>query len=570
MRTNANGPTDMTDWQTVDWRQVNRCVDNLRKRIFRAVQEGDYRKARNLQKLMLRSYANTLSSVRRVTQDNAGKRTAGVDKVLVKTPEARGKLVDTLMSTQPWRAKPVKRVHIPKANGKKRPLGIPTILDRCFQARVKNALEPEWEAKFEPGSYGFRPGRSCHDAIYDIWAIASKGNKLWVVDADIKGAFDNLEHKTILKTLGTFPAKGLVNQWLKAGYVEHNVKHDTPNGTPQGGVISPLLANIALHGMEEALGIRWLKAGSYINRSGKYALVRYADDFVILTDTEHKANEAIRILKPWLKARGLEFSQEKTNIRHVHDGFDFLGFTIRRFPSKKKKSGYVTLTTPSKKAVTTFRRRLTKEWRRLSGAPTEVVVKTLTPIVLGWANYYKTGASKAVFSAIDMHMYERSKRWAKRRHSSKPKAWRDNRYFGRFHPERDDPWVFGDKDTGLFMPKLSWLKIERHTKVKGDYSPDNPKLKDYWAKRRAKSVKLPKQRYSLAARQDFLCPVCGESLQNGEELQRHHMILDKADVRRNDPIYQCLVHLYCHQQLHSGERQTKVAKQLILDAQRFA
>ena len=566
MRIYANGPTDTTDWQAVEWQQVNRRVDNLRKRIFRAVQEGDNRKVRNLQKLMLRSYANTLSSVRRVTQDNTGKRTAGVDKVLVKTPEARGKLVDTLMSTQPWRAKPVKRVYIPKANGKKRPLGIPTILDRCLQARVKNALEPEWEAKFEPGSYGFRPGRSCHDAIYDIWATASKGKKLWVVDADIKGAFDNLEHKAILDALATFPAKGLVHQWLKAGYVEHNVKHTTPTGTPQGGVISPLLANIALHGLEDALGIRWLNAGTYINRSGKYAVVRYADDFVILTDTKQKAEEAIERLEPWLKARGLEFSKEKTSIKHVHDGFDFLGFTIRRFASKKKKNGFVTLTTPSKKAVTSFRRRLTDEWRRLNGAPAEVVIRTLTPILIGWANYYQTGASKTVFSAIDMHMYERSQRWAKRQHPNKSKTWREDRYFGRFHPGHNDSWVFGDKDTGLYLPKLSWLKIARHTKVPGAYSPDNPNLKTYWAERRAKAVKLPLQRYRLAARQDFLCPVCRASLQNGEELQRHHLLLDKTDVRRNDPAYQRLVHLYCHQHIHGGKLKAKVAKQLLLDA----
>ena len=270
----ANRTDRPTDWNSVNWRKANRQVRNLRQRIFRATQSGDWDKVQSLQRLMLRSYANTLLSVRRVTQINHGKNTAGVDKVVVKTPDARGRLVDLLMTHQPWKARPAKRVYIPKANNKLRPLSIPTVLDRCLQARVKNALEPSWEARFEGSSYGFRPGRGCHDAIGKIYQLA-RPNKTrhWVIDADIKGAFDNISQDHILEAIGSFPARELIKQWLKAGYVDKDVLHETDTGTGQGAIVSPLLANIALHGIEEALGITYTTKGI----SQGPAVVRYAD-----------------------------------------------------------------------------------------------------------------------------------------------------------------------------------------------------------------------------------------------------------------------------------------------------
>ena len=236
----ANGPGRRTDWDTVDWRRAHRIVRSLRSRIFRATREGDIKTVRSLQKLMLRSYSNILLSVRRVTQTNAGKNTPGVDKVAVKTPRARGQLVDHLATFQPWRARPIRRVSIPKSNGKQRPLGIPTIQDRCLQAMVKNALEPEWEARFEGSSYGFRPGRGCQDAIGKIYLLCRPHKrKKWILDTDIQGAYDNIDHDFLLKTIGQAPGRELVRQWLKAGVMEDGVFHETPLGTPQGGVITP-------------------------------------------------------------------------------------------------------------------------------------------------------------------------------------------------------------------------------------------------------------------------------------------------------------------------------------------
>lgn len=322
----ANVTTRATEWSSINWRKSTKIVRNLRQRIFRASQDGDLKKVRSLQKLLLRSYSNVVMSVRRVCQVNRGRNTAGVDKVLVKTPEARGKLVDELREYQPWQTKPARRVYIPKNNGKRRPLGRPTIRDRCMQAIVKNALEPFWEAKFERSSYGFRPGRSCHDAIVRIFFLArSTSKKKIIVDADIKGAFDNIAHIPLLEAIAGFPARELIKQWLKAGYMKEASFTPTEAGTPQGGVISPLLANIALHGMEEALDIRYNKAGELISKRG---LVKYADDFVVFCESEEDAQAVIARLSEWLGARGLALSPEKTSIRHITEGFDFLGFDV--------------------------------------------------------------------------------------------------------------------------------------------------------------------------------------------------------------------------------------------------
>src|SRR6266568_5015448 len=327
----ANGTKTQANWNAINWRKANRTVRNLRHRIFRATQEGNLNKVRSLQKLMLKSYSNRLVSVRRVAQINAGKNTPGVDKLVVKTPAARGKMVDILAHYTLWKAKPAKRVYIPKANNKLRPLGIPVVLDRCLQAMVKNALEPAWEAKFEGSSYGFRPGRSCHDAIEKIYGLARPNKtKKWILDADIRGAFDHISHDYLLKTIGPVPGKELIKQWLKAGYIEQEMFHATERGTPQGGVASPLLANIALHGMEEAIGVTYNSQGQI---SGKRALVRYADDFVCFCETKEDAEQVQCILIEWLKERGLTLSPEKTRVVHLTQGFNFLGFNIRHYPA---------------------------------------------------------------------------------------------------------------------------------------------------------------------------------------------------------------------------------------------
>lgn len=542
----ANRTEGQTDWNAIDWCKTNRQVRNLRQRIFRATQEGDWDKVQSLQRLMLRSHANALQSVRRVTQVNQGKKTPGIDKVLVKTPAERGELVDEMSHFTPWRAIPVKRVYIPKANGKKRPLGIPTIKDRVLQAMVKNALEPSWEAKFEGISYGFRPGRSAQDAIMQIWMLAKEKRKVWILDADISGCFDNINHEHLLNTIGAFPAKELIRQWLKAGYVEYGKLHETHTGTPQGGVISPLLANISLHGMETALKIHYQRDGA---RVGKCAVIRYADDFVVMCSTEDEARKAEAVLSEWLKIRGLQLSVEKTKIVTLAEGFDFLGFNIRIFPTATNRSGWKTLIRPSKHSVQKIRKRLRDEWLSLKGHEVNVVVKRLNPIIRGWANYFRTQVSSRTFAKLDTHMLNREVRYAKHAHPNKSQEWRHAKYWGKLNPYRKDNWVFGSKETGAYLWKFSWTDIQRHNMVTGTNSPDDAKLEEYWTRRNLTKIKgLAPTPNALAKRQDGKCPICGESLFIEEDIEQHHIV--RRDEGGTDTLNnKLLIHLYCHQQI---------------------
>jgi len=489
-------------------------------------------------------------SVRRVAQINAGKNTPGVDKLVIKTPAARGRMVDALAHYNLWKAKPARRVYIPKANNKRRPLGIPVVVDRCLQSMVKNALEPAWEGRFEGTSYGFRPGRDCHDAIEKIYGLARPNKaKKWILDADIRGAFDNISHEYLLKTIGAFPAREIIKQWLKAGYVEEEMFHATERGTPQGGVVSPLLANIALHGMEEAIGVKYDYRGQII---GKRAVVRYADDFVCFCETKQDAEQVQKILVEWLKERGLTLSEEKTRIVHLTEGFDFLGFNIRHYPAPQtSRTGWKLLIKPSKESVQDVQRKIKDQWKKAQGTNVQSVLTKLNPIIRGWANYFRTAVAKEIFSSLDRWMFYKADRHTRRMHPNKSKDWRHQTYWGRFQLDRLDSWVFGDKQTGGHLLKFSWFPIERHVMVKGTSSPDDPKLVDYWKKRRAAKAKdLTKSKQKLAKRQKGRCLECFESLFNDEELQVHHRIA--RSLGGNDSYSNLvLVHLLCHQQIHA-------------------
>ena len=460
---------------------------------------------------MLRSRANTLLSVRRVTERNAGRLTAGVDGEVALTPEARMKLADRVQrQSEPFTALPVRRVYIPKrgSSTKRRPLGIPVILDRCHQARVVNALEPEWEARFEPRSYGFRPGRGCHDAIDAIHrtSCGKSTKRRWVLDADLASAFDQIAHDHILAMLGTFPARGMVAQWLKAGVVEHGRLHRTEEGTPQGGVVSPVLLNIALHGMEQAAGVRYHTTGTAAGwaRAGTPVLIRYADDFVALCHSRQEALEVKARLAGWLAPRGLSFNEDKTRVVTLEEGFDFLGFNARRYGDKL-------LIKPSKAAIRRIRERLRTELRSLRGANARTVIGRLNPIIRGWANYYRGVVSSRTFSALDDYMWRLTYKWVLFTHPNKPRAWIIPRYFGQFNQSRRDRWVFGDRSSGAYMQKFAWTRIARHWMAQGAASPDDPALTEYWAERRRKTPapSINKANLRLFDAQGGRCSVCG-------------------------------------------------------------
>ncbi|MEC3982811.1 group II intron reverse transcriptase/maturase [Amycolatopsis sp. H20-H5] len=513
----VNGPEGRSlDWDAVEWRTVEDEVRRLRQRIFAASQAGDQKKVRNLQKLMLRSRSNALVSVRRVTEVNAGRKTAGVDGVVVVTPEQKADLADWVTRrAEPWSPRPVKRVYVPKSNGRRRPLGIPVIADRCLQALTVNALEPEWEARFEPKSYGFRPGRGCHDAIVAIHTTASRtdAKRLWVLDADLEAAFDRLNHDHICESLGTFPARELVRQWLRAGVVEDGRFAPTGEGAPQGGVISPLLMNVALHGLEAAAGVRYHLTGTRAGKtmSGCPTVVRYADDLVALCHSREQAEQVKARLTEWLVPRGLVFNEDKTQITHLDEGVDFLGFTIRRFRGRKL------LTKPSDDALRRIRARLSTEAKALRGANADVVIAKLNPIIAGWAAYYRIGVSKRAFNALDAHVWKLVYKWARFTHPNKPTRWVTARYFGTFNPARADKWVFGSRVTGFYLRKFAWAAIVRHRMVAGAASPDDPSLTDYWATRRHRGKPpVGKTTLRLLQAQRWRCSLCRGLLLHAE------------------------------------------------------
>ena len=537
----VNGPEDEPfDWHEVGRRAVEEDVRRLRQRIFTASRAGDLKRVRNLQKLMLRSRANTLLSVRRVTQVNAGRKTPGVDGKTALLAQSKAELADWVQHrSSSWTPWPVKRVLIPKVNGKQRPLGIPVIVDRVLQARVVNALEPEWEARFEPKSYGFRPGRGCQDAIAAIYLTLEGKNpqRQWVLDADLTAAFDRIDHDHLLTQLGSFPARDLVEQWLKAGVVERGQFAPTEEGTPQGGVVSPLLLNVALHGLETAAGVRYRKLGTHAAESveGCPVLVRYADDLVALCHSRDEAEQVKARLAAWLAPRGLVFNEDKTRIVHVEAGFDFLGFNVRRYNGKL-------LIKPSPAAMRRIRERLRTEMKALRGANVSAVLHTIDPILRGWSAYYRTVVSSDAFSALDDYMWKLTYKWAKHGHQNKPRHWVVDRYFGRFNTSRNDRWVFGDRETGAHLRKFSWTKIVRHQMVTGTSSSDDPALTSYWAERRRKGPPPPLDAFGLRLLklQDGRCPLCGDFLlhadhqpQSPREWERWIVVARKAMAKHH-------------------------------------
>jgi len=554
---NLSAVSPRIDWKTIEWKKVNEYVKKLRQRIYRAVQLGQHRKVRKLQRLMTRSKANLLSSIRKVTQENKGKRTAGIDGYKALTQTERENLFEQMKNynLKSVKVKAVRRTYIEKKNSKKlRPLGIPVIHDRIYQNIVKNALEPQWEAKFEPNSYGFRPKRSTHDAIANLFTkLSSLTTRKWIFEGDFKGCFDNISHEHIVNKIGNFPNKELIGKWLKAGYVDNGTFHETDMGTPQGGVISPLLANIALHGMEKELGVKYQYTGQsgYKLKPKSIGIVRFADDFVAVCHTQEQANSMYEKMENYLKDRGLTLSAEKTKVTHIEDGFDFLGFNIRQY--KKGKNKMVLLIKPSKDSVKKAKEKIKDVFASKRGRPVSELIAVLNPVIRGIGNYWSHVVSSKVYNGIDQYIWGKTVKHLRALHPRKTWNWKKGRYFKPDHNGvSKDNWILTDpKNHDIQITKMSWIPIERHIMVKFDNSPDNPDLQQYFEQRDEKEFKennvLHKQK--IAKAQKCKCRICGQSLVGDEGLEINHIVPKKVGGKSQYFNLE-LLHNSCHIQHH--------------------
>lgn len=560
------------EWNMINWKRLERRVYKIQKRIYQASARGDVKVVRGLQKVLMKSWSAKALATRRVTQDNQGKKTAGVDGVKTLSPNKRLELVEELkLGSKP---KPTRRVWIDKPErDEKRPLGIPTMYDRALQALVKLALEPEWEAKFEPNSYGFRPGRSCHDAIQAIF-IAIRYKPKFVLDADIAKCFDKINHKLLLKKLNTYlKLRRQIKAWLKAGVVDSKVLFPTEEGTPQGGVISPLLANVALHGMEEILKEYASKLpgkGSKRDKANAISIIRYADDFVILHENLAVIEQCREILVKWLNEMGLELKPSKTRLAHTlyehqteKPGFDFLGFNVRQYSVGKYNSGlntykeilgFKTIITPSQKSVRNHYEKISNTIKRNLPTPQLGLISNLNPIIRGWCNYYSSVVSKEIFNSISNQVHRRLYRWAKRRHHNKTDKWIANKYW---HTIGGNHWEFAVKmdDKFIKLYRHPETPIVRHIKVKGNASPFDGDWV-YWSSRMTNHPEANERVATLLKRQKGKCPECGHYFRDGDVMEVDHILpLSKGGKDEYKNIQ--LLHRHCHDEKTASDRSLK-------------
>lgn len=559
---------DGLTWDAVIWSNSYEKVRCIQKRIYKASLSGDTNRMWFLQKLLLRNPHAKLIAVHTVTTLNKGRKTAGVDKQIVISSDDKLKLAQNLRLN--GKANLVRRVWIPKPGKvEKRPLGIPTIQDRAKQALCKLALEPEWEAKFEPNSYGFRPGRSAHDAIEAIYSNIHFDVDKHVFDADIRKCFDMINHDALLSKLNTFPLmKFQISAWLKAGVFDryaNTPKISTPEmGTPQGGVISPLLANVALHGLEEHLlnyvsDRKFPKPHEKAARGAKakraaLGIIRYADDFVIIHRNLAIMQLVIQETKVWLSKIGLSISEQKSALKLASQSFNFLGFQIAYV---RVQSKFRVKITPSKENILRIIDKIRKVTQTNKAASAYQLIGTLRPLLLGWANYFQFCECKQTFSKIDNIVYQQLRAWVFRRAIRQGRERVKENYFPsnltyKFQArEYKANWILngskklvGDKHATIYLPKIAWIKSRKFVKIKADASVyDGNEV--YWTLRNPRYSILSTRVKNLLLRQRGKCTLCKIAFINGDTMEVDHIIPTSKGGKDEYKNLQ-LLHRQCH------------------------
>ena len=534
--------TNWQSWHEIHWPMAFQIVARLQTRIAKAAKAGEWRKVRALQRLLTKSSSAKALAVRKVTE-NQGRKTPGVDQQTWGTPDEKWKAVVAL-GDRKYRPLPLRRIYIPKANGDKRPLGIPTMRDRAMQALHLLALDPVAETTADPHSYGFRRERSTADAIEQVRnVLGRKSSPQWVLEGDIKGCFDNISHDWLLANVCM--DKGVLRKWLKAGFIDMGKLFPTHAGTPQGGIISPVLANLALDGLQRELELRF-PPGRKKHLAQKVNLVRYADDFIITgVSKELLENEVKPLVVEFLAARGLVLSEKKTKITHVTEGFDFLGWNVMFF-------NRMLVTQPSKKNIKAFLGKIRDLLRERKAAKQIEVIEKLTPVIRGWANYHRSQMASQTFGRCDHQIWQALWRWAKRRHPNKGKRWIKQRYF-KCIKGRD--WLFAERDK--LLPVLGGYLKRPHTKIMAEANPYDPAFDGYFSKRLAqrmdKTLEGRRKLRWLWWWQLGKCPICDQSITRETGWHLHHVI--KKSKRGSDKLTNLvLLHPNCHMQHHVLEK----------------
>ena len=549
-------------WSNIQWKKLEKRLYKLQKRIYRASHRGDIKAVRRLQKTLIRSWSAKMVAVRKVTQENKGKSTAGVDGVKRLSPESRLALAASLKPT--GKAKPTRRVWIPKpGKNEKSRACFPTMRDRALQTLLLLTLEPEWEARFEENSFGFRPGRSTHDAIKAI-RNAIRYKPKFVLDADIAQCFDRINHTELLRKINTFPTiRRQIRAWLTSGVIDDKQFFRTTEGTPQGGSISPLLANIALHGMEKLLDnlVENIPFHGLWKRDRIKALgfVRYADDFVVIHEDLNILMQCQQVLTEWLKGIGLELKSSKTRITHTLEqvgsekpGLDFLGFNIRQHPLGKHHSGkkpkcgllgYISLIKPTKKALHEHYKEVASLIDTHKNAPQTALISKLNPKIIGWSNYYSKANSRNSFELLNHLVFLKLWKWAKRRHPGKSKKWIKNKYWNEIEGNN---WCFSTRNNNnSFKLRLyTDTPIEEYVKIQGDRSPYDGDI-IYWSKRMGSHPEIGTTEAKLLKIQKGKCPLCKLHFIPGDKWEKDHKLARKLGGSSKYDNLQ-LLHIHCH------------------------